>query len=154
MAGMGILMLENGVYPLLQQPLYHLSESRENSPRKFVVQTCRYLTRIHILHCYFSWQDETHLCHKTNLYPYISSSLFFYFFFLFSNAFFCSLANLRSTFFTSWQQEGSQELCHVAQAYLEQQHCWQYALGLYGFLLEGLWSVRSHSSFLPQNLLL
>lgn len=98
---MGILMLENGVYPLLQQPLYHLSESRENSPRKFVVQTCRYLTRIHILHCYFSWQDETHLCHKTNLYPYISSSLFFYFFFLFSNAFFCSLANLRSTFFTS-----------------------------------------------------
>lgn len=50
---------------------------------------------------YFSWQDETHLCHKTNLYPYISSSLFFYFFFLFSKAFFCSLANLRSTFFTS-----------------------------------------------------
>lgn len=30
----------------------------------------------------------------------------------------------------------------------------QYALGLYGFLLEGLWSVHSHSSFLPQNPLL
>ena len=51
-------------------------------------------------------------------------------------------------------EEGSLELYHAAQAYLEQQHCWQYALGLYDFLLEGLWSVHSRSSFLPQNLLL
>lgn len=35
------------------------------------------------------------------------------------------------------QEEGSLELYHAAQAYLEQQHCWQYALGLYDFLLEG-----------------
>lgn len=51
-------------------------------------------------------------------------------------------------------EEGSLELYHAAQAYLEQQHCWQYALGLYDFLLEGLRSVHSRSSFLPQNLLL
>lgn len=51
-------------------------------------------------------------------------------------------------------KEGSLELYHAAQAYLEQQHCWQYALGLYDFLLKGLWSVHSRSSFLPQNLLL
>ena len=33
-----LLECQNGVYPLPLQPLYHQSEPRENSPRRFVVQ--------------------------------------------------------------------------------------------------------------------
>ena len=34
-----LLEYQNGVYPLPLQSLYHQSESRENSPRRFVVRS-------------------------------------------------------------------------------------------------------------------
>ena len=96
-------------------------------------------------------QQQSSICPKSN--SFLFCFILFFLFVLQSLFLFTCQSAFNLLYIFCWRKvlwNYTTLLKHI----LEQQHCWQYALGLYGFLLEGLWSVHSRSSFLPQNLLL